>query len=79
MDVLIDHENGCWNFVVVQGLFNDEDHRIIEGIHISKNLKDDGLIWKEATDGKFSIHLAYTMAKHVHGFVPIYRVARDAI
>lgn len=42
---------------------------MIEGIHISRNMLVDSLIWKENEFEKFTVRSAYTVARSLHGFL----------
>lgn len=59
--------------------FNDEDRELINGIHLSKMVKEDTVIWKETDTRKFLVQSAYFVARKVHGFPNINKADRDRL
>jgi hypothetical protein len=60
---LIDQRQGIWKSDLIHEVFMHEEAKIIENIPLSPYLPPDKLIWKETTDGKFTVWSAYHLGK----------------
>lgn len=62
---LIDQESNTWNEPFIRAIFNHRDTEQISGLPLSTTNQPDARIWRATPSGKFSVKLAYMIAKQV--------------
>ena len=65
MDLIIDPNTRTWNEGLIDGLFVEEDAKLINKIPLSQAANDDSLYWPYSTSGHYTCKSGYMFLKQV--------------